>query len=1322
VTKELLKDLNKEQVKAVEHEGGPLLIIAGAGTGKTTVITRRIAYLIISKKAKPEEILALTFTDKAAQEMEERVDVLVPYGYTEVWISTFHSFGDRVLRDEALALGLNPMFQVLSRPEQVIFFKEHLFEFPLRYYRPLGDPTKYIEAMISLISRARDEDVTPEEYFSYLGELKGNGEKEEIEREEEVALTYKMYQELKARYGKIDFGDQICLSLKLFRERPAILKKYQERFKYILIDEFQDTNYAQFQLVRLLAEKQRNIAVTGDDDQCLPPGTRITTLEGEKKIEDIRPKDKVITAVGKGYTSGSIVERVFRRKKKSRFLTFQTEKGYKLKTTANHKMFSFVPPVPARKDIYYVYLMQRGNLGWRLGVTSDLAGRLRLERSADRIIGIKGFKSEEEARYYETLWSLKYSIPTVCFKEREGVAIAGEWLDKLYTEINTNTNAGVLAKDLDVDLEAHHFCLDGVNRGSSLRVKINLEMCYRKYSTKVGRGNPLKNPLVTHHASLETSDEETIGKMVKAGIPLKKAKKGMRVRFENRDLQTVGVFAEKLREITGGFLENKCSIGTINIQHRPALLMPASNVLLGHYLPVLENGKIIYDKVVKISEEIGEEVVYDLEIGQTHNFIANGVVVHNSIYKFRGAAISNILNFTDVYPKAEQIVLTRNYRSPQIILDTAYELIKNNNPDRLEVRNSIDKRLLAETKEEGSPPKHLHYDTLSTESDEVAKLIEKKVASGKYSYKDFAILVRSNDDADPFLRAMNMKNIPYRFSGNQGLYTREEVRILVSFLRAIAKFHDSISLYHLASSQIYKLPVLDLMKMMDYAQRKKVSLQEVLLNFEKIPELKVTPHKQIKKLKEDFENYLKASTKLPTGQFLYKFLKESGYLNKIIESETPSAEEKIQNIRKFFNILTKFGKIAQLDRVPQFVEYLDMLVEAGDDPAVAEVDSDLDAVNVLTIHKAKGLEFPVVIMVSLVSQRFPVRGRKEPIELPLPLIEEKDILPSGDFHLQEERRLFYVGMTRAKKELYLTSARDYGGKRSRKVSPFLCEALGVSPDKESYKVSALEAIARNAPGEIAESRVTFLPEREILSLSYRRLDDYITCPRKYKYIHILRVPIMRYPPVIYGSAIHNAIQEYFRNKKNGRKVSLEDLFRVFESSWVSEGFLSREHEERRLRAGKETLERFFEAEEKIGRIPTKVEEPFNFPLGNMRIKGRWDLVEIEKGKVTVIDFKTSQVKDQKEATRKTKNSFQLSIYALAYREVKGEIPEKVELHFVESGLVGQARKSEEELEETIAGIEEAAKGIRSRHYEAKPAYFSCRWCPYQEICPYRFNR
>jgi DNA helicase-2/ATP-dependent DNA helicase PcrA len=168
----LLGGLDPDQLRAVTHTEGPLLVVAGAGTGKTEVITRRIAWLIATRRAKPSEILALTFTDKAADEMAVRVDQLVPYGYTDTAISTFHAFGDRLIREYALELGLPTDVRVLSRADVVIFLREHLFAFDLDVYRPLGDPTRFLAALAGLFSRCKDEDITPASYADFADRLR----------------------------------------------------------------------------------------------------------------------------------------------------------------------------------------------------------------------------------------------------------------------------------------------------------------------------------------------------------------------------------------------------------------------------------------------------------------------------------------------------------------------------------------------------------------------------------------------------------------------------------------------------------------------------------------------------------------------------------------------------------------------------------------------------------------------------------------------------------------------------------------------------------------------------------------------------------------------------------------------------------------------------------------------------------------------------------------------------------------------------------------------------------------------------------------------
>jgi len=289
----LLRGLNPEQRRAVTHGEGPLLVVAGAGTGKTQVITRRIAWLIATRRARPSEILALTFTDKAAAEMQVRVDQLVPYGYADAAISTFHAFGDRMIREFALELGRAPDARVLSRPEVVVFLREHLFDFELDRYRPLGDPTRFLDSLAALFSRCKDEDVSPARYLEYAERLAAHARKpaaaladrgdsatdaerdaadaalEDGLRQLELARAYGLYQDLLGRAGYLDFGDQVSLALRALRDSAAVRQEMQARFRYILVDEFQDTNRAQSELVALLAERHRNVTVVGDDDQSI---------------------------------------------------------------------------------------------------------------------------------------------------------------------------------------------------------------------------------------------------------------------------------------------------------------------------------------------------------------------------------------------------------------------------------------------------------------------------------------------------------------------------------------------------------------------------------------------------------------------------------------------------------------------------------------------------------------------------------------------------------------------------------------------------------------------------------------------------------------------------------------------------------------------------------------------------------------------------------------------------------------------------------------------------------------------------------------------
>ena len=246
--------LNKEQKEAVLHTEGPLLLLAGAGSGKTRVLTHRIAYLIDEMGVKPWNILAITFTNKAAGEMRERVDKLVGYGGGQVWVSTFHSACVRILRRYIDKIGYDNAFTIYDADDQKTVMKRVLKYLDL-------DPKVYRErSLLRAVSSAKDELVTVEQF-----EREAQGDFNRAVQ----AKVYREYQETLQANNALDFDDIIVKTVELFRSCPEVLDSYQDRFQYIMVDEYQDTNTAQFELVRLLADKYRNICVVGDDDQSI---------------------------------------------------------------------------------------------------------------------------------------------------------------------------------------------------------------------------------------------------------------------------------------------------------------------------------------------------------------------------------------------------------------------------------------------------------------------------------------------------------------------------------------------------------------------------------------------------------------------------------------------------------------------------------------------------------------------------------------------------------------------------------------------------------------------------------------------------------------------------------------------------------------------------------------------------------------------------------------------------------------------------------------------------------------------------------------------
>jgi len=976
----IMHKLNPQQKKAVEHTKGSMIIVAGAGTGKTTVITQKISHLIEKKLALPEEILSLVFNDKAAEEIQERVDELVNVGYAEMYISTFHSFCQRILERYALDIGLPSSFKLLSQTDAWILIRKNLSEFNLEYYSPLGNPTKHIHELIRHFSKCKDELVDPEEYLEYAENIKlDKDNEEEKSRLSEIANAYHVYNKILLDNDSLDFGDLIYYTVKLLKKRPNILKELQKQFKFILVDEFQDVNWAQYQLVKLLANN--NITVVGDDDQ--------------------------------------------------------------------------------------------------------------------------------------------------------------------------------------------------------------------------------------------------------------------------------------------------------------------------------------------------------------------------SIYSFRGASVSNILQFKDEFKNAVEVVLNENYRSGQNILDKAYESVQNNNPDRLETKLKIDKKLKSMIKDKGSVI-HAHKNTL----DEEVKFVIDEISSIKKKNKnvvwdDFAILVRANNHASPFLSAFESAGIPYEFLASSGLYRQPIVLDCINFFNLLDNYHESSAIFRLLRLPFLEFKENDIQKITYSAKRASISYYEALKKAGGFG-VSVEGIEICQKIVDLIHVGMKESRHERPHRILYNFLEKSGYLEYLAHQEGRGNREVIRQIyqlTQFFEYLKKYEENIADAKITDFMEQFNYLIQSGEQGSMYQPTDTPDSVNIVTVHKAKGLEFKYVFVVNLVEDRFPTRRRGQGIELPLDLVKEQ--LPEGDSHTQEERRLFYVATTRAKERLYLTSAFNYGGQRSKKISKFLDE-IGYKVEDKNKKDKKLKDISIKK-GENAEEikRIYKIPNY----FSHSQIKSYNTCPYQYKLSSIIKLPMKQSHYFSFGNTIHNTLQKFYEKvrilnsvtqesifsitapskkeekagKDNGLKVpELDELLNIYDNQWIGNWYQSKKQREKYYDDGKKMLKQYYEENSKNWTIPVALEKGFKIPFKDFIVSGRIDRIDQqEDGTLHIVDYKTGKSKEKPTGEDKE----QLIIYQIA----TSTLPEynnigktgKLTLYFVKDGIQASFLATDKEIEKIKIKIINTVEKIRSCNFKATPSQFICQNCNFKDICEFK---
>ncbi len=1013
---DLLTGLNPEQRRAVETTEGPLLIQAGAGSGKTKTLTHRIAYLIATHRATPYNILAVTFTNKAAKEMRARVWTLMGHGGGHggpsggaveaprsfmPYMGTFHGICVRLLRENGDYIGIPRTFVIFDESDRQAAVKQ-------ASKRLMLDEKAFPARMIGgLISNAKNEMLSPEEYKGIANSP----------AQQAAAQVYPIYQQILKDAAALDFDDLIIRAVSMLENHTEVRDKWQTQFKYIMIDEYQDTNLAQYKLVKLLTNTDNNIAVVGDDWQCLLPGTLIQTPNGLKPIEDTTKGEEVRTASGYGKTGEFPVTTAKSFPYKGEVIKIKTASGKQLTCTPNHLLFARFD----KTDKHFVYLMYAKKFGFRIGIAKgtrfdgkkdDIGLRVRANQErADKMWIIKVCETRADAQFNEALFSYKYGVPQMVFHafNNRAMAITQEQIDSLFKEIDTETRGREILKDLGYSFEYPHFTPQATSRNGMKRLAINVVLFGDKRQSGASNWSASR-------ISANTTDKADLVLFEKLGYRVRSGKAGtFRSEIGYKDYGRIEALLEELRpDIHPDAHINKYAFMT----DKKFAFIPAGHLHPGMTVPVEQDGEIVADLIETITKEVYDGPVYDLDIDKVHNYIADGIVVHNSIYSWRGADFRNILNFERDYKDCTVIKLEQNYRSTKHILDAAHSVITKN-------AQRSDKELWTEAGN-GLPVQLKQVINERAEGEAIVIAMRRGVDSGTRSYRDYAVLYRTNAQSRSIEEAFIHYGVPYRIVGGQRFYDRKEIKDIIAYLRLIYQPEDRISFERIVNVPARGIGAKSLQNFFEWQDYKELPLSEALLQAANCDAVTGKARKGLSELGDIVLSLRRMIEELPVTGLLDALLKRIDYLH-YLDDGTPQGDSRQENVRELLSVAQSYADVG----LDGFLEEVSLISDLD------SADFGGDAVTLMTLHAAKGLEFPAVFMTGLEETIFP---------------HSRALYDQSE--MEEERRLCYVGMTRAREELYLLCASSrllYGGVQHNPPSRFLSEIGGdLQSDAGSY--------------------------------------------------------------------------------------------------------------------------------------------------------------------------------------------------------------------------------------------------------------------------------
>ena len=621
-----------------------------------------------------------------------------------------------------------------------------------------------------------------------------------------------------------------------------------------------------------------------------------------------------------------------------------------------------------------------------------------------------------------------------------------------------------------------------------------------------------------------------------------------------------------------------------------------------------------------------------------------------SIYRFRGASRASLARFSKSFPTARTVTLARNHRSSSRILAAASALIAHN-PERLP-------KELSSRNAAGAAVQVWECDDSTGEAAAIAQEAEKLHAAGM-PLRQIAVLCRTNAIARPIAAALSARGLPHVVTGGRGFFDRAEIRDVIAMLRVLLDPNDVI-----AMERVRTRP----------------------------PAQKLTP--------SQLTELAAVATSTDVRDVLFELMERTSYLPALgAQLEASEAARAVSNVSHFADLVGEFCDFNPDHSLANYMRHLDLVLLSGEDEEPAAVEGLSDAIQVMTIHQAKGLEFDCVFVPSLVEGRLPQSGRSQRFELPPSVLEP--LVRGREDVIAEERRLLYVAMTRAKRLLYLTRATHYEGGRRWRDSRFVAEVL-TAPARAvvEKKVAGCEPAATPALSPLLG------PEP---SLSFSAIDSYRDCPRQYWYRHVRKLPAVQSAEAVHGVILHKALQRAGELRQKGEEVSLEIIRRLHLEAWAEATFPDPRRAPTFKRIGLRQLERFVEGGG-FKDVPVHIEQDFAASLEGWSLRGVIDRVDRAGDRWKIVDYKSGR------RLNRGRRDLQVALYALGAKSALALDPLELEVVYLASGETIKVDTTPSLLAEAVRLGGEVADGVRAQRFEARPERRKCRLCSYRLAC------